>query len=208
MGIWNFIGAGVFGFLINLPIISYFEIGTNLTPNHGHAAMFGVFGMLAIAVSLFCMRFIQTEQIWEKIKNLVKVGFWGLNIGLALMVIIDLFPSGLLLLCCPTMSFVFCLCFCLLRCVRVGPEVVTFLYSSFRHGQTIWVFFLDRRPIQYCIIHYISWHTPYLNSHRSNCVVNRHRWSRCPVMDRKFWASSWLCPVSVIKIFSFIDQSI
>lgn len=96
MGIWNFIGAGVFGFLINLPIISYFEIGTNLTPNHGHAAMFGVFGMLAIAVSLFCMRFIQTEQIWEKIKNLVKIGFWGLNIGLALMVIIDLFPSGLL----------------------------------------------------------------------------------------------------------------
>lgn len=96
MGIWNFIGAGVFGFLINLPIISYFEIGTNLTPNHGHAAMFGVFGMLAIAVSLFCVRFIQTERIWEKIANLVKVGFWGLNIGLALMVIIDLFPSGLL----------------------------------------------------------------------------------------------------------------
>ncbi len=96
MGIWKFIGAGVFGFLINLPIISYFEIGTNLTPNHGHAAMFGVFGMLAIAVSLFCMRYIQTEQIWEKIQNLIKVGFWDLNIELALMVIVDLFPSGLL----------------------------------------------------------------------------------------------------------------
>jgi nitric oxide reductase subunit B len=46
VGFWNFLGAGVFGFLINLPIVSYFEMGTNLTPNHGHAAMFGVFGML------------------------------------------------------------------------------------------------------------------------------------------------------------------
>ncbi len=96
VGIWNFIGAGIFGFLINLPIISYFEIGTNLTPNHGHAAMFGVFGMLALAVSLFCLRSFQTEAVWVKIKNLIKIGFWGLNIGMALMVIVDLFPSGVL----------------------------------------------------------------------------------------------------------------
>lgn len=96
VGVWNFIGAGIFGFLINLPIISYFEIGTNLTANHGHAAMFGVFGMLALAVTMFCMRTIQTEQIWEKTKNLVKIGFWGLNIGMGLMVVIDLFPSGVL----------------------------------------------------------------------------------------------------------------
>lgn len=96
VGIWNFIGAGIFGFLINLPIISYFEIGTNLTPNHGHAAMFGVFGMLALAVTMFCMRAMQTEKIWEKTKKLVKIGFWGLNIGMGLMVVIDLFPSGIL----------------------------------------------------------------------------------------------------------------
>ncbi len=50
MRVWNFIGAGVFGFLINLPIVSYFEVGTMLTPNHGHAAFMGVFGMLAIAL--------------------------------------------------------------------------------------------------------------------------------------------------------------
>ena len=49
VGFWNFVGAGVFGFLINLPIVSYFEMGTLLTSNHGHAAMFGVFGMLALA---------------------------------------------------------------------------------------------------------------------------------------------------------------
>ena len=35
VGFWNFLGAGVFGFLINLPMVSYFEIGTQLTANHG-----------------------------------------------------------------------------------------------------------------------------------------------------------------------------
>ena len=30
VGFWNFVGAGVFGFLINLPIVSYFEVGTLL----------------------------------------------------------------------------------------------------------------------------------------------------------------------------------
>ena len=53
VGFWNFVGAGVFGFLINLPIVSYYEVGTMLTPNHGHAAMMGVFGMLAIALMVF-----------------------------------------------------------------------------------------------------------------------------------------------------------
>ena len=31
VGFWNFVGAGVFGFIINLPIVSYYEIGTALT---------------------------------------------------------------------------------------------------------------------------------------------------------------------------------
>ncbi len=32
VGFWNFLGAGVFGFLINLPIISYYEVGTISRP--------------------------------------------------------------------------------------------------------------------------------------------------------------------------------
>ena len=50
VGFWNFVGAGIFGFLINLPIVSYYEIGTALTANHGHAAMMGVYGMLALGL--------------------------------------------------------------------------------------------------------------------------------------------------------------
>ena len=57
VGFWNFLGAGIFGFLINLPIVSYYEIGTALTANHGHAAMMGVYGMLALGLAMFCLRY-------------------------------------------------------------------------------------------------------------------------------------------------------
>ena len=96
VGVWNFIGAGVFGFLLNLPIVSYFEIGTTLTPNHGHAAMFGVFGMLALAVVIFCLRAATGDPVWERSEKLIRTGFWGVNLGLALMVLLDLFPAGVL----------------------------------------------------------------------------------------------------------------
>jgi nitric oxide reductase subunit B len=96
VGVWNFVGAGIFGFLINMPIVSYFEIGTTLTANHGHAAMFGVFGMLALAVLVFCLRAISHDETWRRTEKLVRVGFWGVNIGLALMIVLDLFPAGVL----------------------------------------------------------------------------------------------------------------
>ncbi|MDD4969468.1 MAG: cbb3-type cytochrome c oxidase subunit I [Paludibacter sp.] len=96
VGVWNFIGAGILGFLINLPVISYYETGTNLTPNHGHAALMGVFGMLAISFVIFAIRQISSADHWRKIEKYVKVSFWGLNIGLAGMVVLQLFPSGVL----------------------------------------------------------------------------------------------------------------
>ena len=64
VGFWNFLGAGVFGFLINLPIVSYYEIGTALTANHGHAAMMGVYGMLAVGLALFCLRYLIPAERW------------------------------------------------------------------------------------------------------------------------------------------------
>ncbi len=96
VGVWNFVGAGIFGFLINLPIVSYFEVGTVLTPNHGHAAMMGVFGMLALSFTVFALRQVLSDGPWARIEKLVRLSFWGLNVGLALMVILNLFPEGLL----------------------------------------------------------------------------------------------------------------
>lgn len=94
VGFWNFLGAGVFGFLINLPIVSYYEIGTALTANHGHAAMMGVYGMLAVGLALFCLRYIIPEKYWSD--RAAKTSFWCLNLGLAWMVFATLFPLGIL----------------------------------------------------------------------------------------------------------------
>ena len=94
VGFWNFLGAGVFGFLINLPVVSYYEIGTQLTANHGHAAMMGVYGMLAIALLVFCLRYLLRPEDWSE--RLVGFSFWALNLGLAWMVFANLFPIGVL----------------------------------------------------------------------------------------------------------------
>ncbi|MDW2981473.1 MAG: cbb3-type cytochrome c oxidase subunit I [Rhodanobacter sp.] len=96
VGVWNFVGAGIFGFLINLPIVSYYEVGTQLTPNHGHAAMMGVFGMLALALMVFVLRQTSSDERWAGMEKYVRTGFWGCNVGLAMMVVFSLFPSGVL----------------------------------------------------------------------------------------------------------------
>ncbi len=90
---WNFFGAGVFGFAINLPIVNYYQHGTYLTVNHGHAALFGVYGNLALAAILFCARWLVRPEVWRP--ALLRTSFWSLNIGIALMVVLDLFPAGI-----------------------------------------------------------------------------------------------------------------
>ena len=73
---WNFLGAGIFGFLINLPIVSYYEIGTTLTANHAHASMMGVYGMLGVGLALFCQRYLIPESRWSD--RAAKISFWPL----------------------------------------------------------------------------------------------------------------------------------
>ena len=96
VGFWNFVGAGMFGFLLNLPIVSYYEVGTMLTPNHAHAALMGVFGMLAIALMVFVLRQTSGDAQWPGIEKYVRCAFWGTNVGLAMMLTMSLFPGGLL----------------------------------------------------------------------------------------------------------------
>jgi nitric oxide reductase subunit B len=96
VGFWNFVGAGIFGFLINLPIVSYFEVGTILTPNHAHSALMGAFGMEAMALTVMAFRQVLTDEPWARVEKFIRVSFWGLNLGLALMVIGNLFPGGVM----------------------------------------------------------------------------------------------------------------
>jgi nitric oxide reductase subunit B len=90
---WNFLGAGVFGFLINLPIVNYFEHGTYLTVNHGHGALFGVYGMLSVALLLFSWRGMVDRKHWSDYP--LKISFWGFNGGLLVMTLFTLFPIGI-----------------------------------------------------------------------------------------------------------------
>ena len=93
VGFWNFLGAGVFGFLINLPIVSYYEIGTQFTANHGHGALMGVYGMLAMGFFVFVARyFIPPDRRSERA---MQVSFWSLNLGLAYMLFANLVPIGM-----------------------------------------------------------------------------------------------------------------
>ncbi len=89
---WNLVGAGIFGFLINPPIALYYMQGLNLTPVHGHTALFGVYGMLGIGLMLFTISAIAGNAVWGE--KALKFGFWGLNIGLAAMTMLSLLPIG------------------------------------------------------------------------------------------------------------------
>jgi nitric oxide reductase subunit B len=90
---WNLVGAGLFGFLINPPIALYYMQGLNTTPVHSHTALFGVYGMLGIGLTLLSLRVLTMRKAWRT--GVLSFGFWTMNIGLALMVILSLLPVGL-----------------------------------------------------------------------------------------------------------------
>ena len=90
---WNFVGAGVFGFLINPPIALYYIQGLNTTAVHAHTALFGVYGMLGMGFIIICLRFY-SDRVWKSKK--LKRAFWLLNIGLVAMVLFSLLPIGII----------------------------------------------------------------------------------------------------------------
>jgi len=90
---WNLVGAGLFGFIINPPIALYYIQGLNTTANHGHAALFGVYGMLGIGLMLFCLRGMTSPRAWKD--KLLAPSFWLLNAGLVGMTFFSLLPAGI-----------------------------------------------------------------------------------------------------------------
>ena len=90
---WNLVGAGLFGFMINPPIALYYMQGLNTTAVHGHAALFGVYGMLGIGLMLFCFRALRPNEVWRE--GTLKFAFWAINGGLMAMIMLSLLPVGL-----------------------------------------------------------------------------------------------------------------
>ncbi len=91
---WNMLGAGLFGFMINPPIALYYMQGLNTTPVHGHAALFGVYGMLGIGLMLVCLRAMGHLESWSE--KTMKFAFWAMNGGLFAMTVGSLLPVGLM----------------------------------------------------------------------------------------------------------------
>jgi nitric oxide reductase subunit B len=91
---WNMLGAGVFGFMINPPIALYYIQGLNTTATHAHAALFGVYGFLALGFTLLVLRYIRPNLVFND--RLMKTAFWSLNGGLVLMLFTSLLPIGLI----------------------------------------------------------------------------------------------------------------
>lgn len=90
---WNLVGAGLFGFLINPPIALYYMQGLNTTPVHAHTALFGVYGMLGIGLSLLSLRLLTMRQEWNT--TALGFAFWAMNTGMGLQVLLSLLPVGL-----------------------------------------------------------------------------------------------------------------
>ena len=90
---WNLVGAGLFGFMINPPIALYYMQGLNTTAVHGHAALFGVYGMLGLGLTLFVLRAMNPAVRWRD--GVIKCSFWSMNVGLMAMVGLSLLPVGL-----------------------------------------------------------------------------------------------------------------
>lgn len=90
---WNLVGAGIFGFLINTPIALYYMQGLNTTPVHGHAALFGVYGMLGIGLMLFSLRGLTIKNEWNE--KVLAFSFWCFQIGLTLMILLSILPVGI-----------------------------------------------------------------------------------------------------------------
>jgi nitric oxide reductase subunit B len=91
---WNVVGAGLFGFLINPPLPLYYMQGLNLTPLHGHTALFGVYGFLGLGLMLFCLRGLKPNVVWNE--RVLNTAFWSFNIGLAAMALFTLLPIGII----------------------------------------------------------------------------------------------------------------
>jgi nitric oxide reductase subunit B len=89
---WNVVGAGLIGALINPPIVNYYEHGEFLTLAHGHAAMFGSFGLLALGLMYMAIRAIALPERIHEARAL-----WALrmfNLAIVLWLVLNLLPVG------------------------------------------------------------------------------------------------------------------
>jgi len=80
----NFIGAGVWGFMMTLPQINLYSHGTQWTVSHGHFAFWGAYGCGVLAIVYLVLQ--QTRSAGEVGGHAWKWSFGLLNLGMLGMV--------------------------------------------------------------------------------------------------------------------------
>ena len=90
--VWNVLGAGVLGAIINPPAVNYYAHGSFLTLAHGHAAMFGTFGLLAIGLMYLTLRGLTLREFWRDRLGLLALR--AFNAAIVLWLALNLIPIG------------------------------------------------------------------------------------------------------------------
>lgn len=92
--VMNWIGAGFFGMMINTPTINYYTHATYLIMPHGHVALLGAFGYIAIAFLYMTSRTnaLANNLVWND--KLSRIAFWILTVG-ALLYTIPTYVIGM-----------------------------------------------------------------------------------------------------------------
>jgi nitric oxide reductase subunit B len=80
----NFLGGGVWGFMITLPQVNLYAHGTQWTVSHGHFAFWGAYGCGVLSVMYLVVQ--KVRGLAEVEGTLWKWSFAALNIGLVAMV--------------------------------------------------------------------------------------------------------------------------
>jgi nitric oxide reductase subunit B len=84
----NFIGAGVFGFMMTLPQINLYSHGTQWTVSHGHFAFWGAYGCGVIAIMYLILQRTRNaaghfdSRAWKWSFGLLNLGLVGMVGGL------------------------------------------------------------------------------------------------------------------------------
>ena len=61
--------------------------------NHAHTSLFGAFGLLALGLIYFCLRYrAGPEAVFDE--RLGRIAFWCYNLGLVMWIFLHFFPIG------------------------------------------------------------------------------------------------------------------
>jgi nitric oxide reductase subunit B len=83
--IMSFVGAGFLGFAHTLPGVNRYTHGTLITAMHGHAAFWGAYAMIVLAMMSYALPLLTGRKLYRK--PTASVAFWASNIGMTAMAV-------------------------------------------------------------------------------------------------------------------------